>query len=330
MSKIKFHILFWVFIWLYVFDYFIDLYSFGKSVSYTFFEVSIYISEFYINLLLLLPLLLEKKRKGLYFLILSIVLTVFCSSFFITGMNRYLLDTNTLRAVSSFLLNHLLFILMSYFVWYFKKYEEEKRNRLQLENEKLQAEMLLLKTQISPHFLFNALNNIYSLTLLKSDDAPKMLATLSDILRYFLYEGSKRSVFLDAEIEIISKYIQIQKYRRIPGMNNIEFKIEGISSNLKVPTLIYLTLIENAFKHGDVIENEKGFVSIKFEITPIEILFTIENSFVPHSSNEGIGLTNVKSQLDILFKENYRFDISKTATNFKIILTLKINQNEKI
>lgn len=322
MKKISFHISFWIFIAFYVFDYFIDNYDVKYSIGFTIYEVFIYSIEFYINLFILLPFFLEKKKNLFYYIFLFILLSLTCSSFFILEINNEILGPTTLRAIISFALNHALFILMSYFVWYFHKYELEKQKTLLLENEKLQAEMLLLKTQISPHFLFNTLNNIYTLTLIKSDDAPKMLSTLSDILRYFLYEGSKTSVFLKSEIDVIFKYIQIQKYRQIPGKNNISFKIIGNTTGLKVPPLLYMTLLENAFKHGDIIEVEKGFVDIQFTITGNDIELVIENSYSEKEKSNGIGLKNIKSQLDILYASAYNMQINTENNLFKLKLTL--------
>lgn len=322
MKKISFHILFWIFIAFYVFDYFIDNYNLKYSIGYTLYEVFIFSIEFYINLFILLPYFLEQKKKLFYYLSLILLLSLTCSSFFILGIHKEILAPTTARAIISFALNHALFILISYFVWHFNKYEQEKQKRLLLENEKLQAEMLLLKTQISPHFLFNVLNNIYTLTLLKSDDAPKMLSTLSDILRYFLYEGNKESVFLDSEIGIISKYIQIQKYRQIPGMNNIRFRIIGNTAGLKVPPLLYMTLLENAFKHGDIVETEKGYVDIQFTITNNDIKLIIENSYTEKEKSNGIGLKNIKSQLEILYGNAYQMNLNTENNIFKIKLTL--------
>jgi LytS/YehU family sensor histidine kinase len=322
MNKIGFYILFWIFISLYVFDYFIDEYSLINSIAYTAFEVIIYSAEFYINLFLLIPFVLQKKGKTAYILSLIVLLSVFCSAYFLTGLNAYLLSENVFRAISSFFLNHSLFVFLSYTVWYYNRYISEKQKRLKLEYEKLQSEMMLLKSQVSPHFLFNALNNIYSLALLKSDDAPKMISTLSDILRYFLDEGNKKEVFLESEIEIISKYIQIQKYRQIPGMNNIIFKVSGDPLGLKVPPLLFMTLIENAFKHGDIIEKKEGFVNIGFNISGKKIEFNIVNSFQPKENRSGIGLMNVKSQLDILYGKNYQMSIDEKNKSYNVSLNL--------
>jgi len=322
MKKVSFHILFWLYISLYVFDYFIDQFNFVNSVTYTAFEIVLYATEVYLNLFFLIPVILLKKGKFAYFISLLILLFFTCSSYFILNLNNELLSQNFSRSIYTFFLNHILFIFISYFAWYYEKYFSEKQKRLTLENEKLQSEMIMLKSQISPHFLFNTLNNIYSLTLSKSDDAPKMLASVSDILRYFIYEGNKNEVFLESEIEVISKYIQIQEYRQIPGMKNIQFKINGDTSVLKVPPLIFMTLIENAFKHGDIVEKKEGFVNISFNISGNKIEFVIANSYQPKEISNGIGLINVKSQLDVIYGRNYQLNINEENLNYKVSLIL--------
>jgi sensor histidine kinase YesM len=327
MNKIYYHLLFWMFISLYVFDYIASFYNFKESILYSSFEVAILCAEFYINLFVLLPFVLNKKGKTAYTAALIALLSLTFSAYYITGLNITLYNDDLLRSIISFLLNHSLYIFISYIVWFFNKYFTEKQLRLQLENEKLQAEMMLLKSQISPHFLFNALNNIYTLTLIKSDNAPKMLATLADILRYFLYEGDKKQTFLTSEIEIIHKYIQIQKYRQIEGMNNITFNISDDSSVKQVPPLLFITLVENAFKHGDIIENKNGFVTIDLSTFHNKIEFTIANSFQFKANNQGIGLNNLESQLKNLFGNNYQLKVEDSNSIYKVSLSFYGNKD---
>jgi sensor histidine kinase YesM len=327
MNKIYYHLLFWVFISLYVFDYIASFYNFKESILYSSFEVTILCAEFYINLFVLLPFVLNKKGRIAYSAALITLLSLSFSAYYITGLNITLYNDDLLRSIISFLLNHSLYIFISYIVWVFNKYFTEKQLRLQLENEKLQAEMMLLKSQISPHFLFNALNNIYTLTLIKSDNAPKMLATLADILRYFLYEGGRKQTFLTSEIEIINKYLQIQKYRQIEGMNNITFNVSDDNSVKQVPPLLFITLVENAFKHGDIIENKNGFVNIDLITSLDKIEFTIANSFQFKAKNQGIGLNNLESQLKNLFGNNYQLKIEDSNSIYKVSLSFYGNKD---
>jgi len=327
MIKIRFHILFWILIALYIFDYFIDVFNLVDSLIYTAFEIFLFATEFYLNLFFLIPFVLLKKGRIAYAVSLIVLLSATCSAYFVAGLNDYLLATNFLRTLITFFLNHVLFIFISYIIWFFNKYLEEKEKRLKLENEKIQMEMKLLKSQLNPHFLFNTLNNIYTLVLLKSDDAPEMLAALSDIMRYLVYEGNKKDVLLEAEIKAIDKYIQIQQYRRISGLENIHFEVSGDPSALKVPPLIFMTLIENALKHGDIIENKNGFVNINLTITGNHIEFNILNSFQPKENRKGIGLKNITSQMDIIFGEAYQMKIDECNTHYTVNLKFHGSQN---
>ncbi|TRX38871.1 hypothetical protein FNW52_02170 [Flavobacterium sp. ZT3R18] len=327
MNKIYYHLLFWMFISLYVFDYIASFYNFKESILYSSFEVTILCAEFYINLFILLPFVLNKKGKTAYAAALITLLSLSFSAYYGTGLNITLYNDDLLRSIISFLLNHSLYLFISYIVWFFNKYFTEKQLRLQLENEKLQTEMMLLKSQISPHFLFNALNNIYTLTLIKSDNAPKMLATLADILRYFLYEGDQKQTLLASEIEIIHKYIQIQKYRQIEGMNNITFNVSDDNSVKQVPPLLFITLVENAFKHGDIIENKNGFVTIDLATSHNKIEFTIANSFQFKANNQGIGLRNLESQLKNLFENKYQLKIEDSNSIYKVSLSFYGNKD---
>jgi sensor histidine kinase YesM len=325
MNKLRFHLIFWLFIALYVFDYLIDESNVRWSAIHTTFEVLVYAFEFYINLYFLLPFVLKKKGRALYFIGLVGLLSISFLCYFLAGTNEVLLSPNWSRAIISFLLNHLLFILMSYFVWYFNKFEYEKRKSLRLANEKLQSEILLLKSQVSPHFLFNGLNNIYALALLKSDDTPKMISTLSDILRYFLYKGNEKEIYLSEEIEIIEKYILMQKFREISGMKNISFEVKGNPQELKIPPLIYISLIENAFKHGDVSANQNGFVAISFHCSPTKLEFEIKNSYIEKEVIEGIGIKNVKDQLNLIFENRHELIISQQNCIYGLKLVLRNN-----
>lgn len=320
MKKIVFHILFWVFIALYIFDYFFEVYPLKISVIYTVFELFIYSSEFYLNLFILIPFLFHKRFKIAYFLSVSATLALFCSLYFILDLDYDLLAITPYNAVISFLLNHILIFIISYFVWHYNRYINEKEKKFEAEKQKLQTEMLLLKSQISPHFLFNSLNNIYSLSLMKSDDAPKMISALSNILRYFIYEGDKDRVYIDAEISIIKEYIQLQKIRQVAGANNIIFETGKGISNIEIPPLILISFVENAFKHGNIVDNKGGFVNISINYNNDRVLFEISNSFINKRVNAGIGLKNIKAQLDLIFSSNYELKINSDNNIYRVTL----------
>ncbi|MBK9731700.1 MAG: sensor histidine kinase [Chitinophagaceae bacterium] len=320
MKKVALHIAFWLYVALYTFDYFIDIFGANYAMLYTGFEVSMYMVEFYLNLFLLIPFFLQKRRMLLYAFSILILLTIVFLFYNVTGLREPLLSEHYLRAVYSLILNHSLFILISGLTWYFNEYQTREKIRIQTEYEKLQAEMKLLKSQISPHFLFNTLNNIYTLALTKNEDAPKMIADLSDLLRYFIYEGNKEEVALQSEVAALERYLQLQKYRRIAGSSNISFGYAGTFEGIKVPPLIFITLVENAFKHGDLTEDPTGFVSIEISTTGKSVAFKMANSFREKTGTQGIGLSNLKSQLDIYFAKVYNLNIQKLHNVFTVSL----------
>ncbi len=328
IRKIILHSIFWVFIFLYTFDYHVDEFSLRLSLTYSFFEVFTNGIEFYVNLLFLLPIVLQRNGIVTYSLCLLLLLTSTYLLYAITGTDNVVLSAETDRSILSFLLNHLLFILLSIFVWYFYKFEQEKQKRLQLENQQLINEIGLLKAQINPHFLFNSLNNIYTLTLVKSDHAPKMIAALSDILRYSLDEGQKEKGSLDSEIKMIEKYLLIQEFRQIPKKDNVRFVVTGNTAHKEVPPLLLITLIENAFKHGDVLEHTNGFVQIKLNVNEnidkgtYELDFTINNSFQPNERWGGIGLANVRSQLALIYGNKHQLHVSEKNNVFTVQLNI--------
>jgi LytS/YehU family sensor histidine kinase len=227
-------------------------------------------------------------------------------------LDKVLLSDTFSRASISFILNHALFYFISYLVWFFDRYQKAKEQTWKLEKEKLELKMLFLKSQISPHFFFNTLNNIYALSLVKSDKAPQLIALLSDLMRYFVYDGNQVSVSIKEEIKVLEKYLEIQKIRELKGGDHITFHCASIDESIKIPPLLLITLLENAFKHGDINENEKGYVRVSLhDENTGQLHFLVENSFVENNQKAGIGLTNFKSQLDLLFGKNYEFQIEK-------------------
>ena len=190
-------------------------YSLIESIQYTLFEVVLLAGVFYVNLEILIPRLFTKPNKVLYCVVLFAVMGVSFFTYFLASLDTLLLGDTFDRALTSFLLNHSLFVFISFMLWYFQNYSREQLKNLRLEKDKLHLEISLLKSQISPHFLFNTLNNIYSLAVVKDDNTPKMLATTSNILRYYVNNGHRKLVPLKAEIEILEQYIYTQEMRKL-------------------------------------------------------------------------------------------------------------------
>jgi len=209
--------------------------------------------------------------------------------------------------------------------WYYSRQEAE-----QLKQEKKEAELKFLKSQTNPHFLFNSLNSIYGLALDKSNKTPELILKLSNILSYTLYESNSKLVELEKEIELIENIIDLEK-ERFGKRVDISFNREGSFRNYRLPPLILIPLVENAFKHGVKDEVNKGKILIKVSIIDNTLRFCIENT-VPEKPEEsnvgGLGLKNVSRRLDLIYGDKKSFIINEDNDTFKVELTINDFGNE--
>jgi two-component system, LytTR family, sensor kinase len=204
-------------------------------------------------------------------------------------------------------------------------YIKLKQATQQLQIEKQEAELNYLKSQTNPHFLFNTLNNIYSLARDKSDTAPESILRLSKILRFMLYETGGDYIAVEQELKIINDYVSLEKLRYDESLRvNFSNDIEDMKQAL--PPLLLIPLVENAFKHGVSETRGKPFVDIHLSIRNRHLVFVVKNSSETGSSamdvKENIGLSNLRRQLQLLFKE---YDLSVQQSGSVFTATLKIN-----
>jgi len=292
-------------------------------------EVTIHALIFYFNLHVLIPRILVPKGSKLYIIGLFVFLIAILLPYFYSGLGYYLIDENELRVILGFLINYILFTLISFLYWYFTLYHHEKHNRLALHNEKLQAELLFLKSQVSPHFLFNSLNNIYSLSVIKHDNAPVMIEKLSDILRYVIYEGNKQEVMLEREVELINNYIELQLLKKLKAEKNITITVNGLNSSQKITPLILINIVENCFKHSDIAYNIDGFLKLKIFVENNLLKFSTANSFQESNKKTGIGLENIKKQLQYYYPKMHRVDIFNNNGIFKVELQIELTSSNR-
>ena len=187
----------------------------------------------------------------------------------------------------------------------------------ELKKEKSKTELALLKTQINPHFFFNTLNNLYALTVKNSPQAPEVVLKLSDMMRYTIYDGEKEKVKISEEIEYLNNYIELHKIRYKKSVQ-ITFN-HNIDTTYDVPPLLYIILLENAFKHGIETLTEKAFIHIDLYEDAGFIYFDIENNFDASEINnsKGIGLQNLKRRLSLLYNQQHELNISSTNNIYK-------------
>jgi LytS/YehU family sensor histidine kinase len=193
-----------------------------------------------------------------------------------------------------------------------------------LTQEKLQAELKFLKTQIHPHFLFNTLNNLYALTLKKSDKAPEMVLKLSELINYMLYECKSDEVPLSKEIKFIRNYVDIEKMRYGDKLD-VDIRITGDVGDRKIAPLILLPFVENCFKHGVSEELQEAWVKVTIDSHADHIVIKVENSKaggMQNRENEGIGIQNVKRRLDLLYPERHALKIMNGEETFLVVLSI--------
>jgi two-component system, LytTR family, sensor kinase len=202
----------------------------------------------------------------------------------------------------------------------------EQRNK-EIANEKLKAELSFLKAQINPHFLFNTLNNIYSLATDQSEHTAPAIMKLSNIMRYVLTEARNDLVPLEKEIQFTTNYIELQKMR-LTGKSNIDFTVKGDPFGRQIAPMLLLPFVENAFKYG-ISTRELSPITILFEIKEDSLYFSVTNhkhinTALKVADNTGIGINNTKRRLDLLYDEQYALTIDNAATEFIVHLKIPV------
>ncbi|MFC0779402.1 sensor histidine kinase [Flavobacterium sp. HJSW_4] len=222
---------------------------------------------------------------------------------------------------------YILVITISAIIRTLTEFYNNQQNKLIAETHRTNTELIYLRKQTNPHFLFNSLNSIYSLAHKKSDLVPDAIVTLSELMRYMLYETDNKTVALEKEVNYIQNYIELQKLR----LNNIEdivINVHGDTKNKFIEPLLLISFVENAFKYGT---DYKGaaHVKIKVLITDHNLDFWIENTienYVKDPENSGIGLVNIQSRLDLLYPNAHELTITQDNEYYRVHLNLKLDE----
>jgi len=285
----------------------------------------------YTNILYLIPHYLFTRKTFLYvvFLLTGIVLItpVYISLQLLIYSNYPDIANLYYTNISSIILLEIFVAILSLLYAIIVDWMKKRSEVLELYTTNIETELNFLKTQVNPHFLFNTLNSIYALALKKSDEAPDLILKLSEIMQYMLYDCNEDSVPLDQELSYLKNYLDLEKFRK--GTNNeITFTVEGDPEGKSVAPLLFITFVENAFKHG-VNNVDKGYVRIHFRILEDQLHFEIENSVSPqihlyklHSGQGGIGLENVRRRLKLLHPGQHHLEITKNIDRFRVELTI--------
>ena len=206
---------------------------------------------------------------------------------------------------------------------YFKQRSDQK-HLAQLERQNLEQQLEYLKYQINPHFFMNTLNNIHALVDIDPEKAKSTILELSKMMRFMLYEGSKSVVPLEREMTFLQNYITLMKLRYTDKVR-ISVDVPASLPNKDVPPLMFITFVENAFKHG-VSYRQESFIDIAMAIASDRLTFTCVNSRIPKEEDKhgGVGLANVRQRLDLIYGQNYQLDIRDEQTSYTVKLTLPL------
>lgn len=316
-----------------------------------FFTWGLLIGLFYLNYLVFVPLLFPQKRLILYLLICSTSLVVIFFS--VKYLTTHFPDTINFSAYPQLLspapgnstpqFQHdlpahtgalsviigfvILAISTSIRVTQSLYLNEEQRKEIQ--NEKLSAELLFLKSQINPHFFFNTLNSIYYLAHTKSDQSPAAILKLSEIMRYIIYEAVKDKVPLAKEMDYIQNYIDLQRLRLNDNVN-IEFVVHLGSQSYQIGPMLLIPFVENAFKHG-IDYTQTTTISISAVMENKTLHFCVKNPNIQQNRvnlvSSGVGLKNVKKRLELLYPGNFQLFIREEQL-FTVDLYLNLAPDE--
>ena len=328
--------------------------SFGAAFKTSIQILAFHAILFYFNTQILIPKLLEKQKYLLYVSSIIILVIVAMGGMYLQRIymmpnndafkdmlalhqsqmpemlrraggkgqkDSVLLTRSIMRNFSSVAVIILLSIV---YKTTFHKILEEKR-QVSLRNENLLSEMKFLKSQVNPHFLFNALNNVYTLVLLKKDQAPAMLMKLSEMLRYMLYECNDERVSIGKEIDYINNYIELQ-HLKTEKKQNISIDFQGVDNSTFIPPLLLIPFIENSFKHSRIENTKMGWIKINIKASDTNIHFRISNSIplaiITKDETGGIGLENVKRRLELMYPDKHKLNINKSSKEFLVTLDI--------
>lgn len=308
-------------------DYFITYVAYGI----------INISLFYINYIFLIPGLIKKKKKY-YLYVIVFLLLIGLSSLLKTviavlypedvlvyinaqGAKKYI-ELPRFVVMVTFISGF--FMLCSCIIKFTIDWFSNERVQRNLESERREMELQFLKSQLNPHFLFNSLNNIYSLAYQKSDKTADAIMKLSEIMRYMIYESNTPTVALSKEVDYLTSYIELQKIRFKDGAY-IELTLNGEIDDQKIVPLMLISFVENAFKHG-VVSDPENPVKINIIANQKILHFSVINkkNVQNKDAQGGVGLPNVERRLQLVYPDRYKLNVVNSATHYTCELMIDI------
>lgn len=335
-QTIYYHLLGWAIVTMLYVGVFVMLTSWPYVLFYSLLQVVLMAILFYVNAELLIPRYFETHRlvrylvltTGLFLLVGGIRIW---ASDWVDSSPQPPFYLPRIRLYTFPLLTSLATLVFSTFYTLFQiRYQKEKQH-LQIISEQREAQLQFLRGQINPHFLFNTLNNIYALTVTKSDRAPQMILGLSDLLRYLVYDSQQKKVSLSTEVEQISRFISLFQLR-YPTPLTINFRTEGELHHVFIEPMILIPLVENCLKHTDLGINVQGFVTIELITNQRQVQFRTSNSYLENDTQKdstgGVGLVNIRQRLQLNYPNRHQLTYVRGQGQFNLSLTVLYETDE--
>jgi hypothetical protein len=321
----------WIFVFLITFLTYLPMDGLWQGLTYGVMNITFYAVIIYGNIGLLYPKLYEKGQIVLYTLAsAALLIAVGMARTFLstTIYNRYFATTPEkvniwtylyfiFSGIAVYILSFVFRIAMAYF--------RLKRQAEEMLEQKSQAELNLLKSQVQPHFLFNTLNNIYYEAYREAPTTAQLIGRLSDIMRYFVDESPREKVSLITEIKFLENYIALEEIRIRHGVT-VNFNKQYDGEPL-LPPMLLMTFVENLFKHGIDRGAEGNSICLSLEQQDGHLLFTTENALpenAPPPSKRGFGLQNLEKRLTLLYGDKFVLNTTRTTTHFKAFLKIPL------
>ncbi len=308
-----------VFIWVCLFIILLGTIQADNKVAAAFFAIALLAPSIYINNLFILPYF---KRDPIIFAVLFVLNVLIWTAIAV----YFISDTLAQGFEWKMFINFSGVMFLSVFFGAAIKIARDSFERRQQEKE---AELKLLKAQLNPHFLFNTLNNLYGLSVIKSDKLPDLMLKLSDLLRYSLYDTKELFVPLEKEIQYLENYISLERIR-LEDQTDIQFNCKGNMETYRIAPMLLIVFVENAFKHLGTYQSNISKVLVDLYVDDEKLMFKCVNSIDAVSLKEkdlekgksGIGLQNAKKRLTLMYPEKHQLKIKKTKENYSVTLTL--------
>lgn len=305
-------------VWLFLFVILLGSIQSEDKVKTALYAITFLLVPIYLNNIFILPVFNKKTFIGiLLFVFNTLIFTLIVVFFVSNSLNKF--EWSMIPNLFGIMVLALLFgsairIARDSFV---------KRQQVK------EAELKLLKAQLNPHFLFNTLNNLYGLSVIKSDKLPDLMLKLSDLLRYSLYDTKEQLVPLQKEIQYLTNYVSLERIR-LEDKAKINLEITDDITTISIAPMLLIVFVENAFKHLGVAENKVNSVDIRVKVIDGTLHFSCINSVEKNhdlheeleTGKSGIGLVNVKKRLDLIYPQKYELEINKYEDRFSVQLNL--------